>query len=86
MTRVVLSVTAILLFAGGVLLAGSIRVYPIKEGVEDSPVLVPPRPQRILLHDRGDQAAGVSDYPVVGVLYGLILAAVAVLLYLVPGA
>ncbi len=85
MARTVVLATAILLLAGGVLLAGSSRVFPLKEGVEDSPMFTTPRFRDVLLRDRASQAAGVSEYPVVGVLYGAILLLVAFFLYLLPG-
>ncbi len=82
--RIVVVLTAILLLASGVLLAGSSRIYPIEEGVENSPVFTTPRFREVLLRDRADQARGVSDYPVVGVIYGGIFLLVAFFLYLLP--
>ncbi len=82
--RVVVLMTALLLLAGGVLLAGSSRIYPAEEGVENSPMFTTPSFREVLLRDRANQARGVSEYPVVGVMYGGILLLVAFFLYLMP--
>ncbi len=80
--RDVVLVTAFVLLAQGVLLAGGSRVYPIKEGVEDSPLFTTPSFQRVLLRDRASRET--SEYPVVGFIYGIILLLVDFALYLLP--
>lgn len=82
--RNVVLATAILFFAGGVLLAGGSRVFPIEEGVENSPMFTTPNFGRILRQDRAEQVRGVSDVPLVGVLYGAVLLVVALFLFLLP--
>lgn len=82
--RTVSSWATILLLACGLLLAGSTRVSPTQY-LQNSPILATPSFGRVLRQDRATQARGVSDYPVVGILYGLILMVLTFFLYLVPG-
>lgn len=81
--RLVVGGSALLLFASGLLLAGSTPLS--SRGMQNSPVLVTPNFGRLLRNDRADQARGVSELPVVGVLYGLFLMVVTFALYLLPG-
>jgi len=83
--RIVVGMTGIVLLAGGFLMSGSSRAYPTGGSEMNSPVLLTRRFQGVMLQDREAHAVTVSDYPVVGVLHGAILCAVAFLLTFVPG-
>ncbi len=80
--RDVVLMSAIVLLCQGVLLGRGSRVYPIKQGVEDSPLVTTPTARRILLRDRASQEP--SEYPVVGFIYGVILLVVSFGLFLLP--